>query len=85
MDFDQRGFAKIHDFSMSFDMMSARLRSVANDYPCGVIIPIVESDLKSQVLAGMVSELGECDYLKKVFIALAVKNQEGYEARRKSI
>jgi glucosyl-3-phosphoglycerate synthase len=79
MDFDQRGFAKIHDFSMSFDVMSARLRSVANDYPCGVIIPIVESDLKSQVLAGMVSELGECDYLKKVFIALGAKNQESYE------
>jgi glucosyl-3-phosphoglycerate synthase len=79
MDFDQRGFAKIHDFSMDFDTMRARLRSLAQDYPSGVIIPIIESDLKSQVLARMVSELNQCDYLKKVFIALSANNQESYE------
>ncbi len=79
MDFDQRGIAKIHDFNMDFDTMSARLRSLAQDYPSGLIIPIIESDLKSQVLARMVSELNECDYLKKVFIALSAKNQESYE------
>ena len=79
MDFDQRSFAKIHDFSMDFDIMSARLRILAQEYPSGVIIPIIESDLKNQVLAGIVNELNHCDYLKKVFIALSVKNQEGYE------
>ncbi len=79
MDFDQRGFAKIHDFSMDFDNMRARLRALSNDYPSGVIIPILESDLKSQVLAGMVSELNECDYLKKVFIALAANSRESYD------
>ena len=79
MDFDQRGIAKIHDFSMDFNTMSAQLRNLAQDYPSGLIIPIIESDLKSQVLARMVSELNECDYLKKVFIALSAKNQESYE------
>ena len=78
MDFDQRGFAKIHDFSMDFDRMSSRLRSLAGEHPSGVIIPIMESDLKNQVLAGMVDELNQCDYLKKVFIALSVKNQASY-------
>jgi glucosyl-3-phosphoglycerate synthase len=78
MDFDQRGFAKIHDFSMDFDTMSSRLRSLAGEHPSGVIIPIMESDLKNQVLAGMVDELNQCDYLKKVFIALSVKNQASY-------
>lgn len=78
MDFDQRNFAKIHDFRMDFDIMSARLRILAQEYPSGVIIPIIESDLKNQVLAGIVNELNHCDYLKKVFIALSVKNQEGY-------
>ncbi len=79
MDFDQRGFAKIHDFSMDFDTMRARLRCLAQEYPSGVIIPIIESDLKNQVLNGIVSEINECDYLKKVFIALSVKNQESYD------
>jgi glucosyl-3-phosphoglycerate synthase len=78
MDFDQRGFAKIHDFSMDFDTMRSRLRSLAGEHPSGVIIPIMESDLKNQVLAGMVDELNQCDYLKKVFIALSVKNQASY-------
>ena len=79
MDFDQRSFAKIHDFSMDFNFMSARLKSLAKEYPSGVIIPIIESDLKNQVLAGIINELNHCDYLKKVFIALSVKNQESYD------
>jgi glucosyl-3-phosphoglycerate synthase len=79
MDFDQRGFAKIHDFSMNFDTMSDRLRAVSREHPSGVIIPIIESDLKNEVLTGIISELGECDYLKKVYIALAAKNKESYE------
>ncbi len=78
MDFDQRGFAKIHDFSMDFDVMRARLMCLAQEYPSGVIIPIIESDLKNQVLTSIVSELNQCDYLKKVLIALSAKNQESY-------
>ena len=62
MDFDQRSFAKIHDFSMDFNIMSARLKSLAQEYPSGVIIPIIESDLKNQVLAGIINELNHCDY-----------------------
>ena len=78
MDFDQRGFAKIHDFSMDFDTMKTRLKCLAQEYPSGVIIPIIESDLKNQVLTVIVNELNECDYLKKVLIALSAKNQESY-------
>ena len=81
MDFDQRGFAKIHDFSMDFDTMRTRLRCLSQEYPSGVIIPIIESDLKNQVLAGIVNELNECDYLRKVFIALSAKNQEATTKR----
>lgn len=78
VDFDQRGFAKIHDFSMEFETLRTRLRSLTQDYPSGVIIPIIESDLKNQVLTGIVDELNECDYLKKVLIALSAKNKESY-------
>ena len=79
LDFDQRGFTKIHDFSMDFELMRARLKSLAERYPSGLIIPIIESDLKSQVLAEMFEELNYCDYLKKVYIALAAKSQESYD------
>jgi glucosyl-3-phosphoglycerate synthase len=79
MDFDQRGFSKIHDFSMDFEVMSARLRILAQEYPSGVIIPIIGSDLKNQVLTEIVQELNKCDYLKKVYIALSAKDQETYD------
>lgn len=79
MDFEQRGIAKIHDFNMDFNTMSTRLRNLAQDYPSGLIVPIIESDLKSPMLSRMVSELNECDYLKKVFIALSAKNQDSHE------
>ena len=79
MDFDQRGFAKIHDFSMNFEAMNSRLRDLSEKYPSGVIIPIIEADLKGQVLVNIVNELNECDYLKKVYIALATKNPQIYQ------
>ena len=79
LDFDQRGFAKIHDFGMEFEVLSSRLETLSHDYPCGVIIPIIESDLKNQVTAGIVSELNHCRFLSKVFIALSAKNQETYQ------
>jgi glucosyl-3-phosphoglycerate synthase len=63
--------------------MRIRLNSLSQNYPSGVIIPIIESDLQSQVLKGIVNELNQCDYLRKVFIALSAKNQESFnEANR---
>lgn len=84
MDFDQKGFAKIHDFKMDFEALSSRLEDLSDDYPCGVIIPIIDSDLKNQVIEGIVSELNHCRYLRKVFIALSAKNRETYEQALKA-
>jgi glucosyl-3-phosphoglycerate synthase len=83
MDFDQKNLARIHDFSMDFDVMNERLQELSKDYPAGLIIPIIDTDLKSPVLTKMVDELNQCSYLKKVFIALSAKNQENYEAARR--
>lgn len=79
MDFSQGRFAKIHDFCMDFDFMSDRLRSLNTKYPSGLIIPIIEKDLSSPTLATIVPEINQCDYLKKVFIALAAQTPEAYE------
>jgi glucosyl-3-phosphoglycerate synthase len=79
LDFDQKKFAKIHDFSMDFDFMSSRLRSLQEKFPSGLIIPVIGRDIKSPALAKIVDELNKCDYLKKVFIALSAESQEDYE------
>ncbi len=78
MDFSQGRFAKIHDFCMDFACMSNRLHSLSNKYPSGLIIPIIEKDLNSPTLATMITEINQCDYLKKVFIALAAQTPEAY-------
>ena len=83
MDFDQRNLARIHDFRMNFDLLSERLHELSKDFPSGVIIPIIDNDLKSPVLTRMVSELNECSYLKKVFIALSAKSVENYEEAKR--
>lgn len=78
MDFDQGRFAKIHDFCMDFVTMSNRLSSLSKKYPSGLIIPLIDSDLKSPVLTNMINEINHCVYLKKVFIALSAKDQRSY-------
>ncbi len=83
MDFDQRNLARIHNFGMDFEVLSERLQDLAEDFPSGVIIPIIDQDLKSPVLAKMIDELNECSYLKKVFIALSTKLEDNYEAAKR--
>jgi glucosyl-3-phosphoglycerate synthase len=83
MDFDQRNLARIHDFSMDFDVLSERLRALSKDYPAGLIIPIIDQDLKNPMLTKMITELNQCDYLKKVFIALSAKNVGNFEEAKR--
>lgn len=78
-DFNQSKIAKIHDFSMDFDLMSTRLQSLKQEHPSGLIIPIIGSHLKNPEFAKIVREVNECYYLKKVFIALSAENPADYE------
>ena len=78
MDFDQKKISKIHDFCMDFDFMSDRLRSLNKMYPTGLIVPVKGDDLRSPVFGKMISEMNECDYLRKVYIALSAVNPEDY-------
>jgi glucosyl-3-phosphoglycerate synthase len=80
MDFDQQGkIAKIHDLCMDFEHLSARLRNLGVKYPSGVIMPVLGKDLESPALRKTIGELNECDYLRKVFIALSTARSEHYE------
>lgn len=61
----------VHDFGMNLDMLRGRLKGLSVKYPTGVIIPVLESDLSSSTIPKIVEGLNECDYLKKVFVALS--------------
>jgi glucosyl-3-phosphoglycerate synthase len=79
LDFNQSKIAKIHDFSMDFDIMSTRLENLKEEHPAGLIIPIIGSHLKNPEFAKIVREINECYYLKKVYIALSAETPSDYE------
>lgn len=79
MDFNQKKIANIHDFYLDFNTMRDRLRSLKRRFPSGLIIPVLTDDIRSPVLAKMVEEINQCDYLAKIFIALSTQNRVDYE------
>jgi glucosyl-3-phosphoglycerate synthase len=78
MDSNQRKIATIHDFNLDFNMMANRLTELKNQYPSGLIIPIIGKDILSPGLPKMTQEINQCQYLKKVIIALSANNLEEY-------
>jgi glucosyl-3-phosphoglycerate synthase len=79
MNIDQRKIANIHDFYLDFDSMSNQLESYKAKFSSGLIIPIIGKDIQNPGLRKIVSEINQCRYLKKVFIALSVKDPGDYE------
>lgn len=78
MDFDQEHITRIHDFSMNFDFMKSRLKSLSEKYPSGVIIPVLEEDADKPAFQKIIQSLNECTYLNKVLIAFS-GSQNAYE------
>ena len=83
MDFDQGRITNIHDLCMNFDILKSRLRDLNQKYPAGVIIPLHSKDLGSPGLLSIVNGLNECDYLRKIFIALSATDETDYEKAMK--
>ena len=79
MDSNQRKIATIHDFNLDNEMMANRLMELKNQYPAGLIIPILSSDIQNIGLPKMIQEINQCEYLKKVIIALSTNNPKEYD------
>ncbi len=76
---DQRKIANIHDFFLDFDTLSTRLMRYKDKVPSGLIIPIYGSDITSPGIGNIVSEINQCQYLSKIYIALSAKDPHDYE------
>ena len=79
MDSNQRKIATIHDFNLDNEMMANRLTELKNQYPAGLIIPILSSDIQNIGLPKMIQDINQCQYLKKVIIALSTNNPKEYD------
>lgn len=64
---------------MNLDNLKSRLKELNQKYPSGVIIPLHRNDLGSPGLKSIVKGLNECDYLRKIFIALSANDDVDYE------
>jgi glucosyl-3-phosphoglycerate synthase len=83
MDSNQRKIATIHDFNLDFNYMSSRLSELKTQFPSGLIIPILGSDINSPGIPQMVEEINQCQYLTKVIIALSTNDWKEYEEARR--
>ncbi len=79
MDFDQGKITRIHDLNTNFCQMEERLESLKEKYPAGVIIPVLGDAFNKPNFKTIIQGLNECQYLKKVFIALSTTEEEEYE------
>jgi hypothetical protein len=79
LDIDQGKISRIHDFFMDFENISERLEDLRKNFPSGVIIPILESDLQNQAFSKIIEGLNQCRYLEKILIALSAKDPSNYE------
>jgi glucosyl-3-phosphoglycerate synthase len=82
VDIEQGRITRLHNYSMNFESMKARIKDLSDKYPAGVIVPIIGKDLDNPVLKSIVEELNCCDYLKKVYIALSADENEYSNALR---
>ncbi len=80
MNTDQRKIANIHDFFLDFDTLSTELMSYKGRFDSGLIIPIYGNDISNPGINNIVSEINQCSYLSKIFIALSAQDPRDYEA-----
>ena len=78
MDIEQGRIGRIHDYDMNFNHLKSRMFELREKYPSGVIIPIIENDLETPAIDKIIDGLNDCDYLRKIYIALATNTEKGY-------
>jgi len=79
MDIEQGKIGRIHDFSIDINHLKSRMNDLSEKYPSGIIIPVIGNDLENPALKNTIKSIKECDYLKKVFIALYAENTSDYQ------
>ncbi|MCW4009392.1 MAG: glucosyl-3-phosphoglycerate synthase [Candidatus Bathyarchaeota archaeon] len=79
MEFDQEKITRIHEVCTDFNAMEAKLEDLKSVHPCGVIIPVLGDAFRKPTFGKIIEGLNECQYLKKVFIALSTVNDGDYD------
>lgn len=78
MDIKQEGITTLHDLCVDTKLLKKSVADMANERPVCVIMPMLHSELKNNVIGNIVNELNKCTYLKEVIIPLAANTEKDF-------
>ncbi len=78
MDMKQEEITTLHDLNLDKEKLLKNISDVAAERPVSVILPMLYSEIKSDALGNIVTQLNKCTYLKEVIIPLAAKKEEEF-------
>ncbi|MFO7677586.1 MAG: glucosyl-3-phosphoglycerate synthase [Thermoplasmatota archaeon] len=83
MDMKQEEISTLHDLNLDKKKLMKNITDISQERPVCVILPMLYSEIESDALANIVTQLNKCTYLKEVIIPLAAKNQEEFSQVKK--
>jgi len=78
MDMKQEEITTLHDLHLDKEKLMKNISDVAVERPVSVVLPMLYSEIKSDALANIVTQLNKCRYLKEVIVPLSAKTEEEF-------
>jgi glucosyl-3-phosphoglycerate synthase len=83
MDMKQEEISTLHDLNLDKKKLMKNIKEISTERPVCVILPMLYSEIKSDALSNIVTQLNKCTYLKEVIIPLAAKKEEDFDHVKK--
>ena len=78
MDMKQEEITTLHDLNLNKELLMKNVSDIATERPVSIVLPMLYSEIKSDALSNIVTQLNKCTYLKEVIVPLAAKNEEEF-------
>jgi len=79
MDIKQEEITTLHDLCIDKKKLIKNISDIAVERPVCVVMPMLYSEIKNNVLDNILKNLNKCTYLKEVIIPLAAKSEEEFD------
>ncbi len=79
MDMKQEEITTLHELSVEKKKFMKIVREIADERPVSVIMPMLHTELKSEVLGKILNSLNKCTYLYEVIIPLSAPNDKEFD------
>jgi len=83
MDIRQDEITTLHELCVNEEKLMKSVKDASVERPVSVILPMLYREIKSDALGNIVKGLNKCDYINKIIIPLAAKNEKEYKHVKK--